>query len=123
MDAARSWTMLLHEEEEEGVVGRGSRLAQRLHPRGTVRSLNGKPAKLTGVIWTVRFWSTSSAPASPNPNFPNPELPRKQIFSHYVSITFTLSRVTEVHLSDRIPPHPPLPLFREASLGLKLKFI
>lgn len=54
--------------------GEEGRLA-RLHPRAAVRSLNGKALNLTGVIWTVRFWSTSSTPAAPDPNFPNPKLP------------------------------------------------
>lgn len=64
MDAVCRETML----EEEGQLAR-------LHPRAAVRSLNGKGLNLTGVIWTVRFWSTSSTPAAPDPNFPNPKPP------------------------------------------------
>lgn len=34
-------------EEEDQLV--------QLHPRSTVRSLNGNAGNLSGVIWTVRF--------------------------------------------------------------------
>lgn len=71
-------TML--EEEEEGPL-------VQLHPRSIVRSLNGKALNLSGVIWTVLFWSTSSStPATPDPKFPSPKLPSKHISSYYVSI-------------------------------------
>lgn len=79
VDAACRWTML---EEEVQLV--------QPHPRATVRSLNGKALNLTGVIWTVRFWSTSSTPAAPDPYYPNPKLPWTHIFSHYVSISFSV---------------------------------
>lgn len=78
--ADRCWTMLQLEEEGPLV---------QLHLRATVRSLNSKALKLTRVIWTVRFWSTSSTPASPNSNFPKPKLPWTPVSSHYVSISFS----------------------------------
>ncbi len=48
--------------------GRRFHLA-RLHPRATVRSLNGKAQSLSGVIWTVRFWEYLVSVAAPNFNF------------------------------------------------------
>lgn len=79
-DVDCNWTMLQLEEEGPLV---------QLHLRATVRSLNSKALKLTRVIWTVRFWSTSSTPASPNSNFPKPKLPWTPVSSPYVSISFS----------------------------------
>lgn len=90
---------------DDAAAGGGGGSPRTAPPSRNSPQLKCYALKLTRVIWTVRFWSTSSTPASPNSNFPKPKLPWTPVSSHYVSISFSGS-VQRRSWSAPVKRHP-----------------